>query len=69
MTMVVFGPYETLSAVHHQFMMLVDTRMHVWHLVVLVLIADVRASLFEDDGSGRILANTRWVAPCFSLAS
>jgi hypothetical protein len=28
MTMAVFGPNETPSAVHHRLMMLVDTRMH-----------------------------------------
>ena len=35
----------------------------------LVLVDVVRAGLFEDDGSRRILANTRWVAPCVSSAS
>ena len=35
----------------------------------LVLVDDMRAGLFEDDGSRHILANTRWVAPCFSSAS
>ena len=35
----------------------------------LVLVDDVWAGLFEDDGSRRILANTRWVAPCVSSAS
>ena len=50
-TMAVFGAYETPSVVHHRLMMLVDTRMHVWHLVVLVLIADVRDGVFEGDES------------------
>jgi hypothetical protein len=40
-----------------------------WHLIVLVLIADVRADFFKDDVSMHILANKRWVAPYFSLAS
>jgi hypothetical protein len=33
-----------------------------WHPIILVLVADVQASLFEDDKSKHILANTKWVA-------
>jgi hypothetical protein len=45
------------------------TRMYAmmwWHPIILVLIANVRAGLFE---SRHILANARWVTSCFSSAS
>ena len=51
MTMVVFGPNETPSAVHHRLMMLVDMRMHVMASRCLSPCADMRVGVFEDGES------------------